>query len=1407
MTTNEGCATICDSVGELLFYTDGTKVYNKNHGIMPNGTGLLGHHSSTQSAVIIKKPESDSIYYIFTVDGFTGSFNGLAYSEVDLTLDGNLGDVNTNKNIEIIEQTAEKVCGITHQNGSDFWIVSRIENSNTFHSYLLSSEGLDSTPVVTNIGNSYSNTAGYIRASATGDIIAAAYSWSNPGTLEIYDFDKANGTLSNNRILFNGVSNFPYGVEFSPDGKLLYTSTTETILQFDLTAGTTQDIQNSKYQITSSNSGKYAIQLGPDNKIYVSIDGEQFLNAINNPNIYGSGCNYQENAVSLDGSCNLGLPTYVNTYLNSYPTFTIENFCFRDSTKFATESTASSYLWNFGDPQSGTENTSSLMNPIHMFSDTGFYEISLTIEINGVFSTNLNTINISGPKLNLGNDTSICIGEIVILDGENPGASYLWQDGSTNQTFTTNQTGQYWVEAEINECTQRDTIEVTVIDPQIELGIDTIICEGQVLILDATTTGANYLWQDGSSNQIFSLNQSGIYWAQIEINSCFERDSIEVTVINPILNLGNDTSICEGEVLTLDATNPGATYQWQDGSNNANFQISQSGTYFVEIDILGCSAQDEINVIVNDIPLLNLGNDTSICQGENLTLDATTTGANYVWQDGSTNQTFSLNQTGIYWAQIEINGCFYRDTIEVITINSYIDLGNDTSICEGEIVTLDAGNTGADYLWQDGSTNQTYIANQSGTYSIEIDFLGCLIDGEIDVIVNDIPLLDLGNDTSICEGEVLILDASTAGANYIWQDGSINPIFQPSQSGTYLVEIEVLGCVNQDEIELIVNEIPYLELGNDTSICEGEQLFLYANTSGADYLWQDGTTNQSLIVNQTGTYSVETELLGCTNQDEINIIVNEIPNIDLGNDTSICEGENLILDATTAGANYLWQDGSTEPIFSLNQSGTYSVEIDVLGCTAIDEIEVIVNEIPYLELGNDTSICEGENLILNASTAGANYSWQDGSTNSDFEVSQTGTYTVEIEVNQCINQDTIEVYIINSYKDLGNDTSFCKGQTLNIDATTSGANYLWQDGSNNGNFEVSQTGTYTVEIELLGCNLQGQIEVIVYEIPYLELGNDTSVCEGQILNLDASTIGANYLWQDGSANPDFEVSQAGIYSLEIEVNGCKNKDEIKVNFMFIDANIIGDGLFCNINEVQASIIVTGENPPFTINYSNGEIFNTISGESPFLIDIPQEGTYYTTQVIDNKGCIDSNVDTAIFGLYPKVQASFSVEPEYAYIDDPTITFYNNSLNHYTSSWSFGDRTYYETMEEIIEHIYMFSGDFVVRLIVSNEHMCKDTTEQELSIIPIPFFVPNAFTPGSELINNTFGLSTDKVQKFQMIIFDRWGDEIYRSNDVNKPWDGTKNNQLVPIGVYVYKIDIIDLGYKSHSLVGSLSLLQ
>ena len=123
-------------------------------------------------------------------------------------------------------------------------------------------------------------------------------------------------------------------------------------------------------------------------------------------------------------------------------------------------------------------------------------------------------------------------------------------------------------------------------------------------------------------------------------------------------------------------------------------------------------------------------------------------------------------------------------------------------------------------------------------------------------------------------------------------------------------------------------------------------------------------------------------------------------------------------------------------------------------------------------------------------------------------------------------------------------------------------------------------------------------------------------------------------------------------------------------------------------------------------------------------------------------------------------------------------------------------------------MYEQSGDFLIRLIVSNQYGCYDTLQQELSILPYPFFVPNAFTPVSgSPYNNVFGLSTDKLKEFQMVIYDQWGAEIYRTTDVKKPWDGTKNNESLPIGVYTYHIKIIDLGNRPIELVGTVTLMR
>ena len=357
LNTGEGCSSIADNNGDLLFYTDGMTVYNKNHTIMPNGSGLLGHSSSTQSGIIVKKPGSLTIYYLFTCDGMSGNSGGLNYSEVDMTLNGGLGDINANKNILIISGADEKLTAVTHQNGLDFWVVFRLINSNTYHSYLLTSTGLNLTPIVTNIGPAYFGEIGYLKASPDGTKIANA-NWLS-STFEIFDFDNNTGLLSNP---ITGYMDSPYGIEFSLNSNLLYVGEyySRNINQYNLLAGSNAAIISSGLSIGQSTQGDIgALQLGPDGKIYLSIVSAGNLAVIDSPDILGLGCDFNVNGPQLAGSLAInGLPTFFSSIFNSTTNFSFNNPCYGDSSFFNFTSTYfDSILWDFGDTNSGIDNS------------------------------------------------------------------------------------------------------------------------------------------------------------------------------------------------------------------------------------------------------------------------------------------------------------------------------------------------------------------------------------------------------------------------------------------------------------------------------------------------------------------------------------------------------------------------------------------------------------------------------------------------------------------------------------------------------------------------------------------------------------------------------------------------------------------------------------------------------------------------------------------------------------------------------------------------------------------------------------------------------------------------------------------------------------------------------------------
>ncbi len=316
LNTTEGVASICNAKGELLFYTDGITVWNKQHAIMKNGENLMGNPSSTQSAVAVPLPGSTTLYYLFTVDAEAGE-NGFRYSIIDMSKQNGLGEV-IQKNSLLLTPCTEKVTAVKHRNNTDFWIITHAWNSTNFLAYPLTNKGLG-TPVSTSIGSMHEgekdNTIGYMKASADGSQLALAVKES--AFVELFDFDNATGIVSNPiRINFAKDSKV-YGVEFSINGNLLYVTAggKNEVWQFNLLAGSNDAIAKSGLVIGKTNGWTGALQIAKDGKIYVSPYMADKLDRIENPDIVGAGCGYSAGAVNLNGKkATLGFPSFVQSY-------------------------------------------------------------------------------------------------------------------------------------------------------------------------------------------------------------------------------------------------------------------------------------------------------------------------------------------------------------------------------------------------------------------------------------------------------------------------------------------------------------------------------------------------------------------------------------------------------------------------------------------------------------------------------------------------------------------------------------------------------------------------------------------------------------------------------------------------------------------------------------------------------------------------------------------------------------------------------------------------------------------------------------------------------------------------------------------------------------------------------------
>lgn len=421
---------------------------------------------------------------------------------------------------------------------------------------------------------------------------------------------------------------------------------------------------------------------------------------------------------------------------------------------------------------------------------------------------------------------------------------------------------------------------------------------------------------------------------------------------------------------------------------------------------------------------VDAGDDQSICFGDSAILRASGS-QSYSWSTGETTQSISVspNTTTTYTVTgTDAEGNTTSDTVTV-TVNEIptANAGDDTEVCEGSEITLTASG-GTTYLWSNGETTQSITVSPTTTtnYSVIATSNGCSSTDEVTVTVLPRQTINAGNDVDIYFGESTTLSVTGVG-DVLWSTGETTASItvSPTNDTTYTVEVTAAnGCTSTDEVTVTVVGSVSASAGPDIDICKGETTVLTAS-GGDTYLWSTGETSESITVNpdETTTYTVIVSTSYTSDTAEVTVTVNDIPEVDAGEDQEISYGEYITLSATGA-ETYLWSNGATQPNIAVSpqETTTYYVTGFTNNCSNLADVTVNVSNAVNADAGKDQIICFGESITLTA-TGGEDYLWSTGETTQSIEVVPTQTTTYTVTVTNQFGSDTDEVIV--SIEDCG----------------------------------------------------------------------------------------------------------------------------------------------------------------------------------------------------------------------------------------------------------------------------------------------------------------------------------------------------------------------------------------------------
>ncbi|HCX21072.1 MAG: hypothetical protein CMB80_20250 [Flammeovirgaceae bacterium] len=1058
--------------------------------------------------------------------------------------------------------------------------------------------------------------------------------------------------------------------------------------------------------------------------------------------------------------------------VKSSPVFDMDNVATCDeSVLLEPEITGNAYLWSDG-------STSSTL----LVETSGQYTLKLT-DAYGCYVVDTVEVDLLETDVpNLGEDIESC-GEVT-LDPAVVTTIYQWSTGETSNTIDITESGTYWVKTVSSDlCTATDTISVAINPlPEFELGSDQEFCAGDSAILKPTSSVAiqSYVWNDGSTASTLVAKKSGLYKVTLTSEEgCDYVDSLEI-VVNEMPDLVLDESYVACERLTLDAANEGSSYVWSNGDFSSSIEVTQSGTYWVQItNSSGCSLIDSTNVTITTTPVVSLGFDQEICEGDIVILDAENAGANYLWSTGATTRTIDVDEAGEYYVEVSYGGCSDYDTI-LVDVNSAPSIDFEFGLsCSGVATSFEytGGESNLTYLWDFGdgtkstSGSPSKIFSTSGAYLVSLTVTsasGCssTISKEVDVSPRIQPGFAF---TSVCSGHEVIFTNGTSYAGsdsltYTWyfgegsQSSLLNPTHTYDNPGSYVVTLDVAnseGCLESLSKIIEIKAAPVVDIGDEIISC-AESITINAGNSGSTYRWSDNSKEQRLTVSTSGVYYVDvTNSNGCVTRDSVNVIIYEYDRVNLGEDMEACG--SALLDPNAQAFVYEWSTGERTQTINPSTTGTYWVRtVSDDGCSSSDTINVLIDPLPVFDLGADVEVCDGAEVTLTASSDinVVAYEWNTGSTDNSIVVTETGSYSATLLSDEgCEYSDEIFVDV-NQIPIPPLDDSYIACESIRLLANNTGNGIFWSNGSSLPYMDVTQTGEYWVEIVTpAGCSITDTTYVEVIPLPQPDLGPDIEICFGEEVTLDAGVYSA-YKWDGIAGGRYLTVGQSGRYKVTVTNEyGCEQTDEIRVVVRSeLGLELPDERLVCEGSEFTLDAGIEGEGYTYEWSSESG-----LTGDQQ-LLEATEPGLYWV-KVTDSFGCSQMEV-VNIITTTESIEASFlmpsvvnvSERVNFVQLTDPLPESY---------LWEFGDGFSTKTRFNPTKYYYV-AGEYEVSLTVSNgicEHKVTKTLivnegrSADLGDDKIGFIQINNFkvypNPSSDYVTFDFELSNVAIADLQI----------------------------------------------------------